>query len=584
MKGRYKILFILFGFLFISSEYFIDKLFGDGDGQVSLWNFNGLFTLILYFLIFYLIFLLSDYLIKYRHINRDFFNSPNSKILGAFRILFGLTCLIMGVQNFDFIPILYFDQENTSVYSCLNALFILNQLILIFGIGGRIPSIINFFLISLLLHNDVGRDQLKIAGFWMIFMKLDDAYVPSVLLPFQKKINNKIGIFKTPDTSYNWPIVFLLINVSVLIFSSGISKAIDPVWVQGNGFYYTFLNDWLKQYKTFDFLADSHALMLFMNYGTIILEIIILFLIIIPETRLYGIISIFLMYGLLTFVFRIDAIGPSGLLIGFIGIAGLKSAPLISENIEKQIDTVRLKWFMSLILFPFFLTFITQFLEGNLFYPRVTYPFKYIRHNKFLSDTHIAKRLNKLQQINSSWHYFSLISDWYEPFGMQHFLTRFLFRIELYDKSGILIKEEYTFNSDGTTNFFGPSGGILKPRVIQNHNSTLQHLASQLACDSNKKVSEYEIKLLKSIIKKYKIKRLSEIKAGNAKLFLQPLIMPDKYVGRIKTFSNNNWQLFLDYNLIKDELIFYNIKNSYNFQNFDNSFFKKGEIVFSPCY
>ena len=86
--------------------------------------------------------------------------------------------------------------------------------------------------------------MLKIAAFWSIFM------IPQGPI-FLKAGRSKLSAFFGFDNEISiitplWSVFLLGINLSLIITIAGIYKALDPVWLEGLGFYYSFLQPWDK--------------------------------------------------------------------------------------------------------------------------------------------------------------------------------------------------------------------------------------------------------------------------------------------------------------------------------------------------
>ncbi|MCH7728475.1 MAG: HTTM domain-containing protein, partial [Planctomycetes bacterium] len=243
--------------------------------------------------------------------------TANPSYVAAFRICYGLIALAIAAQSIQYTDIRWFSatSETVSLVWFVNVLWVPLLVLLVLGLGGRFVILAHLIVTPILLDGTVGTDLLCIGAFWLLFMRADEP------ISLKGRALALLGRRRPAKPCPAWPLVLMGINLGILMFFAGISKAFDPLWRNGWGFYYTFLQPWIK-WPEISFLAESKTVMVVMNYCTIATELLVLPLMFFRRTRAIAVILFAATYGLLTFVFRIDPIGPVGLAmaIGLVGV------------------------------------------------------------------------------------------------------------------------------------------------------------------------------------------------------------------------------------------------------------------------
>lgn len=576
---QYLIVSLLFFLLIlISSEFIIDTLFGDGDGIVTINYFDPImnFSIIA---ISILIVILCYFKLTVSKWKQFIETRTDSKSISLIRILYILVALPMATQNFLILELLHFDSTERILilYKILNVVWILVLIIILAGWGGKIKYVLNFVLTCLLLHWDVGRDQMKIMSFFMIFLNIDAYY----------SIGNKQN-----KVSYTWPLYLIMYCHAITIFMAGFSKLLDPIWTSGLGFYYTLMQPWLKQTTMFDSLMDNRILMLILNYGTVYSELIILPLLLIKKTRIWGIGFTFLMFLMLTFVFRIDAIGPSGLVIAFIMIyccpstQKLLSKTLLFKNTEnlKSIESSKTNRFAfifitTLISVSLFNLVIIDAMNGKFKYPRVSYPFILTEtmSNQSPSENRIEKSISYLENTLNHISSFNIIYSWYEPFNFHHFFGRYYYKVITRFSNGTEKEVLPVFKEDGITDFFGESGFILRPRVFQDKITVVQHVANCIAY--GKRVDPVYINILNKMIQ-LNIKNSENQDIQSVSIYAKPIIVPSQFSGNVRIWENLEWCELYKYEKQSNMYKFVQIPLKLDFSDFKD--LTKNQIEFNP--
>lgn len=505
----------------------------------------------------------------------------DQKILSIFRISLGCVSLCMALQNYS---LCVFTEIGLSLPSyilpLLNTAWVVSSVLTVLGMGGRCPYILSSLLIPVLLHADVGKDNLFMCNVWAIFMKLD---VWWVLFPTKSIVDPRSSVaasLRSPTTNAFWPVFCLLLNSGFYLFASGVSKLLDPVWMSGLGLYYTYLNDWLRHGPIFDCFLENHVLMILANYATPIIEITTFPLLIYKRTRLLGSLLFVFFFLTLTFIFRIDAIGPSGIVIGValisISLNGRKhspSNPSVGWKPEK-------KSLLRIAVVAYLFTCITmvvmrEAVRGGFSYPKVGYPFT-LEGRQPLSFFERVGNVAFQNPLPSRYH---IVNGWYAPFGFNHFFGRFAYKIEVVAQGGRTHIPNPIFSESGHTNFKGPGGGVLKPRVLQDRLTFFGFLAGKHSLTKNIQFNRTDIEFFD------RLARFSSHKASPPKkmiIHVREYEMPGSYRGVDRSRYGNQWVPLLSYSVERRSIELLEPPPAPKFNHINISLFQQGHIKYDP--
>lgn len=471
-----------------------------------------------------------------------------------------LMWIVFFAQNFTAISVLSIVHERSEfVMTSVNMIGLIAACITIWK-----PNLFTLLIVygsnGYLSHADVGRDQFSIIYFWASCYFL----LRYARIDFPRK-----GILQG---------VFFVTCINV--FFAGISKALDPFWVRGWGFYYTFLQPWIKL-DTFNFMMDSKVLMIVMNWLTIIGELAPLPLLFFSKTRKISVVLVAMMFVLLTFVFRIDAIGPTGLLISWAGYLSWDAG--YAKDVFVQLAKLRPGvWRTSLYLLPWiFILSIASFLTHRHYIQR-EFSFPQLG-GSFTFKNAPPMKSNKVQQFSDKivrrmaplepW---LPLYVWYTPFHFPHFVGRIYYSIEAYGTDGKLGSVD-VFNRDGTMSFWGLSGGVLKPRIWFDLVQYVQDFFFASYCvdfPDLSKSSSYRI--FNELLEKLRL----DFKAQEIRLLVHPIEVPTRYEGNIDSWSAIEPRLVARKNRDRPlELV----RHDFRFNmNFDIPEFNQNQVVYLP--
>lgn len=479
--------------------------------------------------------------------------------LSFYRISHSLVSIFIALQLFELIPYTFYkdSKSNFIEFKLLHSIWIIASLLILLGTRFRFVYILNFVISYILLGTNIGDVMLKIASFWMVFI------LPAGDLTLRSDKLRALGLDRNP-TSYNsdWAVYLMGFNLAFIITISGIFKALDPAWLHGLGFYYAYIQPWIHVGWT-HFILDYEWLMLVMNYLGILFESTALLLYMNRKTRFLSLFVMTCFLGLVNFPLRIDPVGPAGvvMLIALLSFfPSTKKQRQHTKACSENIINTRTQNGMLLLCTILMTLQVSVGLKNNwkrFKYPLVEWPFidNSKEYKQWIPPTRVhlwAKNsmdilFNKLYQI-------SLLDHWrivHLPsiFSFNHSCARGYYRIFT---DGIAGEKEFikVFRNDAKVAKHGDRSGFLKPLNLHVVYGRLGIIYYKV-CKSRsfELLDETEIVTLKSLFS-FSCHRYEEKtgqKATTSKIFINPIQVPIKYVGRFNG-SPKQWQLVLSLN------------------------------------
>ncbi len=237
----------------------------------------------------------------------NWFGEVPTRPLSIFRIAFGLLLLKVGVYYLFVGRLFLSDAGYTSRETIRSAssiprlsllylfgepwqvtLYLLIWLVivalLIIGYKTRTVAALNFVLL-LSIHNrnpfilDSADDLMRLLSFWMIFIPLAKHYSVDAWLEAKAHDGQTI----TRNTTFAFPVKLIQLQIVLLYFFTGLFKLISPIWLAGDGIWYALQIEPLVQ-PTGALFFDIAPIWLLksLNYYTIIIEVAIPFLFLMP--------------------------------------------------------------------------------------------------------------------------------------------------------------------------------------------------------------------------------------------------------------------------------------------------------------
>jgi len=496
----------------------------------------------------------------------------------------------------ELVPFTFYDGDNneiSSVYYVLHGLWVLGTILATLGTRFRAVYILNFILAYMLLGTNVGDFMLKLAAFWMIFI------LPVAHFSVRRKEFKIIGLDRSPDThTQAWAVYLMGVNLAFIITIAGLFKLIDPVWFNGLGFYYSYIQPWIHVEWT-HFVLDFEWLMYVMNYLGIIFESSAFFLFLFRKTRIWGICVMFAFLGLVAFPLRIDPVGPAGLVILLALLAFYRVDPIAKRKPEylkpiKSDSTPSLcNYLMALsagiLIFQTVAGLINNWQRFK--YPFVDWPFVYHEtqgegKSAASSQAH-SPLLNINNQIGIGLSKISLHTHWgivnYQSiFSFNHSFARGFYRVFSDGPSGRheLIR---VFTDEGKVPSGGDRSGFLKPLNLHVVYGQLGIIYYKLAKNKSlEALDERERKTLKNVLNfsSVRYERKTGKKAKNSQMLINPILVPERYVGRFNG-APKEWNLIINYNHENQTMKLDRVSDyKTNFNKIEVPGFREGEIVF----
>lgn len=522
--------------------------------------------------------------------------------LSLFRIFHSLVCIYLVFQLITegYIDFKFYgsSEEVLSLLKNLHYIWFFFILIILLGTGSRIFYLIHFLFCYHFFESNIGDQMIKIAAFWSIFM------IPQgpIFLKLKKsRFSNLFGFKKkAPYPTPSWAVFLLGINLSFVVTIAGIYKALDPVWLEGHGFYYSFLQPWIRV-KESSFLLNEKWFIYPMNYLAILFETLPLFFFPFKKLRPISIFFLFSFLILVLYPLRIDPVAPAGLVI-LIAILSLQRVPFAQNNFYNSLNTDinDRKQFTTAFLLLVSQFMIVSYLGGlsSLKYPFTSKPFylsenykkkstekieskvymKDLSHNIKSSIINIPKGIVKLI-------YNYRILDFGSIFNYHHSFARSIYFIDAYSE-----KKSYSpfriYNKDGSINEKGLRSGFLRPlnaHVVYGQLGLIYH---KLTFSKEINVlSESDFFLLKRIFHFSKIRfEMKKIKTKIKRFHIRiyPINVPNDYVGDFKNISEEKFAE-ISYDVDQEKFNLIEVKGeSRNFNLINISSFKNGKIIFDP--
>jgi Vitamin K-dependent gamma-carboxylase len=159
--------------------------------------------------------------------------------------------------------------------------------LLLIGLWPRFQAIGMYVsLISLhhrnLLVLDAEDGVFRVIGFLMILLPLGRHWSVHAWMNRHRAIDED----STWAAPAGWPLRLLQLEMCLIFFGCGFSKASSPLWMDGSAMYYaTRLDDMFQHYPTPNFLWESHRGLQWMGFAVIATELLVPLLVWFRETR-----------------------------------------------------------------------------------------------------------------------------------------------------------------------------------------------------------------------------------------------------------------------------------------------------------
>ena len=516
--------------------------------------------------------------------------------ISIFRILYSSMCigLILQLINEGYIDLKFFGSTDQTLFliTCFHYIWLFLLLLILFGTRRRLVYLIHFVLSCYFFDDNIGDFMLKIAAFWSIFMIPQG---PIFLRAGRSKVSAFFGFDnETSIITPLWSVFLLGINLSLIITIAGIYKALDPVWLEGLGFYYSFLQPWIRVPES-TFLLDQKWFVFVMNYLGIIFETLALFFFPFKRLRPLSLFMIFCFLILVLYPLRIDPVAPAGLVI-FIAVLSMQE-PLFFKSLfvaqPKNTDLKTDKIFFSVATTIFMVQLITIsiFSIPTFRYPFTSYPFEIVKNinkaeviNDDIKVTHNNSFLNNIKPFIRFMFKFKVVS--FGPiFNHNQSFSRSVYFVDAFSNSG-----KYTpfsvYNADGSIDSNGLRGGFLRPLGAHTVYGQLGVIYYKLAMSGSiNSLNDSDNILLSRLFHFADIKlRQKRIRDNiiSYHIRIYNIDVPNEYVGIYNGISQENY-VEISYNNNSQKFKLVNIPAQVkDFSELNIPLFKDGKIRINP--
>lgn len=236
--------------------------------------------------------------------------TPNLKVLGIFRIAFGLLTLITAVRTLQHFSVLFYDLEHPVVregFKLTVYLWAALGIAITLGWGGRTLRFVNLVVAALLLRN------------FFTFGIFESTYILNAWLAAVAPCDFRYCLGQ-PNTrqcsdsvlNSGLPVFFVGFHFGFIFLYVGLDKLICPLWSSGNGFYNFAVLPWVLP-PFLDWIVDIKPLMTIGNIGGLVVETSFIVLWLFGKLRPIAVAGMLALTLGLCFPFNIFLIGPLAL-------------------------------------------------------------------------------------------------------------------------------------------------------------------------------------------------------------------------------------------------------------------------------
>ena len=455
--------------------------------------------------------------------------TANPQMLAIFRVCASVVGVGFFASYYNHLPFTWFARSPHDQYIAHCVCVAMIAVLVARGIGwggpivGRALSLVHFFGSSWLLtqtfpYTTVNEELYLMTAFWTCFVPLESRW--SLSKPR-----------KAPVPS--WPLILLGANAGIYFFTAGLDKLHDPIWQRGTGFYHFYLLPWVQPTWLRPAL-DYEVLMVVLNYVTIVVELSILPLVMFRRSRLLacGLLAAFF-WGLI-FPFRIDWIGPVGLLVPLAISASTPFADRLFAKEQRVTNDAlprRLECWVALFLVVYATVMSTRAV--------VSVP------GRSPIPERLRRRVDKV--INAICPQFVILANarstffsYKGLFSSPHTVGVWAFRVEVESADGSVVEPIQVFKQDLSGGHY--THGLGMPRYYQGCMYPIGYLAMLLAKGAS--VTDAEC-----IVPDHILRYAARNPGQKARILVCPIAVPRDYRGDIKLWLDYPWVSIRSYDV-----------------------------------
>ncbi len=577
LKNNQYIQSILIG---LSYVFFVVLFLGNETIQVGL------------FIGFIIIFLSHFILISRKSINKYLTIIVYAEVFPLARILYAILCLYTGIQHITLIssglePVNFprLGLETPSILAYLiSGIYILALIMLLIGRYIQLAWIVIFITGILVIPFSLEIFIKNIINFYAIF-------IPVSLWKGEYDKKQKQG---------SAAVLLMGLSFAFLVTGAGVYKLLDPVWQEGLGLYYTMNIPFFPKEHLW-FVLDYEWLMRFLNYLTIVVEMLALPLFLFRKTRLLGVLMIVFLAFFLAYPMAGIGVVGGPILIAicpiFLAICPvlhpyLNKGKRFLDKLNNFLDSPKSHSFGFLNKEYVYLFLFWWSISGMFFYTLKdldifvnnppTYRSFVNTKSKHLSEVIPMPIYWRLQIIKKGLKYTrpNIYAEFIwllELFDYNHLFGRVIFKIEYFDKNNKKYEPVTFFDNNGAVSSDYPL--MANEKYIL---SAFRMMWIKQNCGLNSYFEEDFLRNFLPLIKYCKNEIEQDIDITKVIIQIKPIHQPYNYQGNYKPWENEEWKPFfeIDYQSKKRK---YHIANlgKYDFSKLEVDAFLEKELL--PC-
>ncbi len=267
--------------------------------------------------------------------------------MAAYRLGFGVMALWYALATRPYVSLIWHLEGDGSSFVYVGYwAWVISIILLVAGRWGVATRLLHLCLATWFLDMNPAPRSVQeyiylYSAFWLLFIPIER--VPLRVL-FAKNESPK-----TYAPVPAWGFWMLGLQFGLYLFSAGLAKVLDPLWLHGQGFYYVLSLPWIKP-ASLNFLLDQGWLLGILNYVALAFELLYLPMYLFRRTRKIAIVGLIPFFFLLIFPLRLDFIGELGLALTIGVAAGTWIAPSPAQRPEFSRLRKMRRWSMGICL------------------------------------------------------------------------------------------------------------------------------------------------------------------------------------------------------------------------------------------
>lgn len=394
------------------------------------------------------------------------------------------------------------------------------------------------------------------------------------------------------SSKYSWPINLMFLSFAVLTFWAGVYKALDPIWIAGDGMYFS-LNIPLFMPEHLWPLLDSRALMSFGNYAAVISECLAIPLILFKRTRALALLSIVFLAFFIAYPMAGIGIEGGPVLISmapaFAAVCNIKLPKLpsfLAKGLSGKSTGISIGNSTKLAYLVAGYTFFGIVSHSLLQYRSVMFfPNRHGELNYQIADSnHLLKDYPKVEyglylSSYQLWKTYKLVPKYYRSvwvfglFDYQHLFDRQIFRVKINYENG-----------SQTFDYFHPQGSM-NAALANTYCERVLLIGWKIAglgwsdeFTTNKIVPEYEKREFDGILRHSANLQQDLGRPISGELECKLVEQPTKYQGNTKLVKDKEWRPFYVLDFATEDYKIVGLPERFDCETLEYKVFKERQI------